>query len=250
MVQDPENDVSQPSTPSDEETVQYKTPGEGLAKVNEMFDIGGNGVMVGWRGEHLGLTGDESLSKDWPDKAMVPVDNEITNCYVNNCAAVNHGAVGIFDAFSAGTKIRHNHVAEMPYTGISVGFRWNESETSQRDCKVEYNHIHDCMKMLADGGGIYTLGYQPGSVLRGNLIYNIKRSVYAHGGAPNNGIFFDQGTKAFLVEGQIIYDTAGKPIRFNQTNEKNLSWGKNYFGIRPNNPDFPREAARQAGPQQ
>jgi len=216
----------------------------------DVFDIGGNGIMVGWRGDHLGLAGNESLSNDWADKAMVPVDNEITNCYVRNCAAVNHGAVGIYDGFCAGTKIRHNHVAEMPYTGISVGFRWNESETSQRDCKVEYNHIHGCMKMLADGGGIYTLGYQPGTVLRGNLIYDIKRSAYAHGGAPNNGIFFDQGSKAFIVEGQIIYDTAGKPIRFNQTNEGNLSWGKNHFGVGPNDPDFPREAARLAGPQQ
>jgi len=215
----------------------------------EMFDIGGNGVMVGWRGDYLGLTGNESLSKDWPDKAMVPLNNEITNGYVHNCAAVNHGAVGVYDAFCDGTKISHNHVSNMPYTGISVGFRWNESETSQRNCIVEYNHIHDCMKMLADGGGIYTLGYQPGTVLRGNLIYSIHRSAYAHGGAPNNGIFFDQGSKGYLVEGQIIYDTSGKPIRYNQTNENNLNWGKNFLGVLPDSSEFPEDLAKQAGPE-
>lgn len=104
------------------------------------------------------------------------------------------------------------------------------------------------MTMLADGGGIYTLGLQPGTVLRGNLIYSIHRSGLAHGGAPNNGIFFDQGSKGYLVEGQIIYNTSGKPIRFNQTGEQNMTWRDNHFGVSPDAPTFPETAARQAGP--
>ncbi len=218
----------------------------------ELTDVGGNGVMVGWRGagesKRIDFVGNASLSADWKDPADAPKDNEIANCVIHDCGAVNHGCVGVYDGFCAGTKITHNLVTNMPYTGISVGFRWNTSSTTQRDTLVGCNHIHDCMKKLADGGGIYTLGYQPGTVLRGNLIYDIHRSAFAHGGAPNNGIFFDQGSKGYLVEGQIIYNTSGRPIRFNQTNKANLTWKDNHFGVSPDDPAFPTESAAKAGP--
>ena len=219
----------------------------------EFDDIGGNGVVVGWRGRgkshRIDLAGDASLSADWKDPADAPKDNEVTNCVLHRCGAVNHGCVAVFDAFCVGTKITHNLVAHMPYTGISIGFRWDTSKTTQRDTLVAHNHIHDCMVMLADGGGIYTLGWQPGTVLRGNLIYSIHRSRFAHGGAPNNGIFFDQGTKALHVEGQIIYKTSGKPIRFNQTNKGNLTWKDNHYNVDPSNAAFPKAAVEKAGPQ-
>ncbi len=218
---------------------------------SELFDIGGNGILVGWRGrghEHtISWSGNASLSSDWPDPKDVPQANVISNNYIHDCGAINHGCVGIFDAFCTGTTISHNHVTNMPYTGISIGFRWNMTSTSQRDTLVEYNHVHDVMKKLADGGCIYTLGLQPGTVLRGNLLYDVHRSAFAHGGAPNNGIFFDQGSRGYLVEGNIIYATSGKPIRFNQTEDKNMTWKDNSFGVAPGDAKFPTEAAKKAG---
>jgi len=213
----------------------------------ELFDIGGNGVMVGWRGKEKDGEGIE-LDADWNDLNDAPVANEISNNSIRVCGIVNHGCVGIWEAFSAESRIAYNLVTELPYTGISVGFRWNTSVTSQRGCIVEYNHIHDVMKILADGGGIYTLGFQPKTILRGNLIHDVHRSDFAHGGAPNNGIFFDQGSKGFLVEGNIIYNTYGQPIRFNQTGEEWHTWRDNSFGIKPDAPDFPSEAVAKAGP--
>jgi GH141 insertion domain len=201
----------------------------------DLADIGGNGVMVGWRGtsdsHRIDYNGDESLSADWKDPANVPVGNAVVGCSIRNCGAVNHGCVGVWDGFCAETRIAHNVVTSMPYTGVSIGFRWNESETSQRGTVVEYNHIHDVMKMLADGGCIYTLGYQPGTVLRGNVLHDAHRSAYAHGGAPNNGIFFDQGTKGLHVEGNTVYGTSGRPVRFNQTNADNMTWDNNSFDV-------------------
>ena len=213
----------------------------------EIFDIGGNGIMVGWRGKENAGEGIK-LDADWNDLNDTPAANEISNNFIHTCGVVNHGCVGIWEAFSAESRIAHNLVTKLPYTGISVGFRWNTSVTSQRGCIVEYNHIHDVMKMVADGGGIYTLGLQPKTVLRGNLIHDIHRSSFAHGGAPNNGIFFDQGSKEFLVEGNIIYNTSGQPIRFNQTEKEWHTWCDNSFGIKPDEPDFPTEAASKAGP--
>ncbi len=217
-----------------------------------LSDIGGNGIVVGWRGHgdshRIDMAGDSSLDADWKDPNDAPYRNVIANCVIERCGQVHFGSVGVYDAFCNGTRITRNLVATMPYTGISVGFRWNTSKTSQRNALVANNHIHDCMIRLADGGGIYTLGFQPGSVLRGNLIHDIHRSAYAHGGAPNNGIFFDQGSKAIHVEGQIIYHTSGKPIRFNQTNRDNLTWKDNHFGVAPGDPAFPAEAPKRTGP--
>jgi hypothetical protein len=36
----------------------------------------------------------------------------------------------------------------------------------------EYNHIHNVILERNDGGGIYTLGNMPGTVIRGNLIHD------------------------------------------------------------------------------
>ena len=198
---------------------------------------GGNGIMVGWRSK--GELGDGSdnesffLSADWANAEDVPTGNEIAHNEIHTCGAVNHGCVGIFDAFSAETRIAHNVMYAMPYTGISVGFRWDESPTSQRDTVIEYNHVYDTMRMLADGGCLYTLGWQPGTVIRGNVFHDVHRSEFAHGGAPNNGIFFDQGSKGYHVVGNTIYDSDGGPIRFNQTSPANMTWENNSFNVGP-----------------
>ncbi|MCK5860946.1 MAG: right-handed parallel beta-helix repeat-containing protein [Candidatus Hydrogenedentes bacterium] len=200
-----------------------------------LVDIGANGIMVGWRGigEMSDNVSDEDrfLSADWPQPQDVPESNTITGNLIQRCGAINHGCVGIFDAFSRGTAITHNVVRDMPYSGISVGFRWNESRTSQQDTLIAFNHVYNTMKVLADGGCLYTLGFQPGTIIRGNIFHDAHRSVFAHGGAPNNGIFFDQGSKGYLVEDNTIYNTSGNPIRFNQTNADNLTFKNNHFGI-------------------
>ncbi|MBX3180208.1 MAG: right-handed parallel beta-helix repeat-containing protein [Candidatus Hydrogenedentes bacterium] len=200
-----------------------------------LADIGGNGIMVGWRGvgsmTPQSPDEDRHLSADWSRPEDVPLDNVITGNLIERCGAVNHGCVGIFDAFAKRTEITQNLVRDMPYTGISSGFRWNETETSQRETLIAHNHVHDVMKMLADGGALYTLGFQPGARIIGNVFHGVHRSAFAHGGAPNNGIFFDQGSKGFHVERNTIYDTSGDAIRFNQTNKENMTWEANQFGI-------------------
>lgn len=216
----------------------------------EIDDVGGNGVMIGWRGDEKFRDNDydRGLAADWENPYDAPAGNEVTNCYVHNTGATLFGAVGIYDAFCINTRIAHNRLEDLPYTGISVGYRWDTVPSSQRGCIVEYNHISDIMKKVADGGGIYTLGFQPGTVLRGNLIHNVHRSAYAHGGAPNNGIFFDQGSSSLLVEDQIIYDTSGKPIRFNQCKHEDQRWRDNSLGVGPGDPNFPSKDAGKAGP--
>ena len=59
--------------------------------------------------------------------------------------------------------------------------------------------------MLSDAGGIYTLGPQPGSVIRNNLLHDI----FPYMGSPAMawGIYFDAGSSEMLVENNIVYHT-------------------------------------------
>ncbi len=93
---------------------------------------------------------------------------------------------------------------------------WNPTRTPARGNLIEYNHIHHVMQRLADGGGIYTLGRQPGSYLRANWIHDIPREA---GRAGANGIFLDQGTNEFVLEANVIHDTERSPLRWHQAHE-------------------------------
>ena len=210
-------------------------------------DIGGNGVMVGWRGTGKLQGGAEgTLDADWADPTDAPAGIEVANCVIRRCGADSRGAVGVWVAFSADTRVAHNDIHELPYTGISIGYRWNTTPTSQVCCVAEYNHIHDVMRKLADGGGIYTLGFQPGTILRGNLIHEVHRSAFAHGGAPNNGFFIDEGSKGFLFESNVVHATSGQSVRFNQNQREWHTWVGNVLdGVAP--PDARSTAAKQAG---
>jgi hypothetical protein len=69
------------------------------------------------------------------------------------------------------------------------------------------------MKILSDGGGIYSLGLQPGSRITHNLIHDVQVNV---GRAESNGMFLDEGTKELLIENNIVYDIARSPLRFHK----------------------------------
>ena len=191
-----------------------------------IVDIGGNGVMVGWRGK--GKLKQAALDADWDDPVDAPAGNEVANNLIARCGAFSFGSVGVHAAFSADTRIAHNEIFDMPYDGVSIGFRWNTTPTTQCRCLVEYNHIHDVMGMLADGGGIYSLGLQPGTVIRGNHIHDVLRSKYALGSA-NNGMFIDEGSKGFLFEKNVIYRANGGPIRFNNCKREDHTFRANCF---------------------
>ncbi|HUT92677.1 MAG TPA: right-handed parallel beta-helix repeat-containing protein [Thermoguttaceae bacterium] len=177
---------------------------------NAVFDLAGNGINVGGP----------------DDEKLVPKENRIANNYVHRSGEVYYGACAIWAGFAQRTTIEHNLVCDHPYTGISIGWQWNDSPTVAREYLVRYNHVYDVMKQVCDGGAIYSLGYQPGTVLLRNHLHDVHRSRYAIA-APNNGIFLDQGSKAYLIEENAIYRTAGRPVRHNQNKPEWHTWKDN-----------------------
>ena len=153
--------------------------------------------------QHLGAGGVHLQGANWNQ----PLNRRAVGCEVSDCDIGDYGrdfasAVGILLRIAEDCKIVHNHVHDGYYTGISVGWNWGYSNVSTRNNLIAWNHIHDIGKhVLSDMGGIYTLGLQSGSVLRGNVIHDVQ--VRAYGGW---GIYNDEGTSGMLVEKNLVYD--------------------------------------------
>jgi hypothetical protein len=165
-------------------------------------NIGGNGINVG------------EAQHDQPAQRIDVIGNTI-----GRVGQRFFGAVGIWIGNANHVQVARNHIHHAPYTGISAGWTWAPHPSPCHHINLVRNHIHDCMLILSDGGGIYTLGRQPGTVLRENVIHDIRPNA---GRAESNGVFFDQGTSELLVEDNVIYRVHRSPLRFHLCEENTV----------------------------
>ena len=212
---------------------------ENVVQGNLMVDLGTGGVKVG--------TVDRAAA--YP---VVPTGNVIANNVVSDSGLVHYSGHGIWGGMCAKTRISHNVVTRTLYSSIAVGWSHSKEETACRENVIEHNHVHDVMLLLDHGGAIYTLGNQPGTVIRGNLVHDthqtrlhgdIKRPDWTAG-----GLAFDDGSSSFVVEDNIIYDTApppGQPFAHKRASEMTVR--NNHCGVRPGEPGFPTDLAARAG---
>ncbi|MBI2194236.1 MAG: right-handed parallel beta-helix repeat-containing protein [Planctomycetes bacterium] len=157
---------------------------------NELYDLGGGGIK---------LNGSNAEGPRWGRNGL----HRLTDNHIHCGGRIFHSAVGVLVGHSFGNVIIHNHIHDLYYSGISVGWVWGFSENVTCDNRVEKNHIHHLGGGgLSDMGGIYTLGVQPGTVLRGNLIHDVTKSNY--GGWC---IYPDEGSSHILIEKNICYET-------------------------------------------
>jgi hypothetical protein len=112
-------------------------------------------------------------------------------------------AVGIWVGNSAHNEVTHNLVHRFPYTGISVGWTWAYRPSPASDNHIEYNVVHHIgLGLLDDLGAIYTLGIQPGTTVRNNLIHDVWS---ANGQA--RGIYLDAGSSEMVIENNVVLRT-------------------------------------------
>jgi hypothetical protein len=182
---------------------------------SHIHDISGNGVNIGEGNDRL--TGEASWWKSHPEE--VARGNIISHSLIENCGVQFYGALGIWCGLVANTVIEHNEIRDLPYSGISVGWLWTPEPSPCRENTIHGNHIHHILNILSDGGGIYSLGLQPGSQITRNLIHDVQVNA---GRAESNGMFLDEGTKELLVEDNIIYNIARSPLRFHKAKNPNM----------------------------
>lgn len=160
-------------------------------------DIGGNGILAGSFGPEAH---EAHLPYDPADGRIICTGLSITNNLITDVTNEDWGCVGIGAGFVKDIKICNNEISEVSYTGISMGWGWNQQVCSMSNNLVQNNLIHHYAKHMYDTAGIYTLGSQPHSLIEGNVVRDIYTPSYAHD--PNHWFYLytDEGSSYITVK--------------------------------------------------
>ena len=148
-------------------------------------------------------TGDAAILVSTPDHNQINVAGEevCTNDTLKNNLIVRAGAVyydspAISAFYTDGLVIDHNTIMQVPYTGISIGWGWDTPSGTCKNNRITNNKIVEYLTVARDGGGIYTLGNQPNTIISGNYIKN--------GYEEFAGLYTDQGSIGITLTNNVI----------------------------------------------
>ncbi len=194
--------------------IEVKNGSDGVSVSRcKIYDTGANGFGVGGHN----------------DEKICPKNTSLTDSHIYHAGQTYLGACGVWGGIARNTRIMHNEIEQLPYSGISIGWVWTHDPSAAHSYHIEHNHVHDVMREVSDGGAFYSLGIIPETTIRFNHIHGVKRGPYAHA-SPNNGLFLDEASDGFLIEGNVIYGTAGRSVRHNRNKPSWHVWKDNYFG--------------------
>ena len=173
------------------------------------------------------ILGGVSTNDARPPKAQEATkQNSITNNLIRGIGVEYVDAAGIFVGFSRETKVLHNTIVNVPWSGIAVGWGWglmdkgsfpgvpgatsglwgtHNTLTANYGCQILKNKITDFINVVWDGGAIYTTGRQGPSLSKGLLIKgNVAYGKRVSGGG--NTFYTDGGSRYIRLEENISYN--------------------------------------------
>lgn len=128
----------------------------------------------------------------------------VENCHIENGGLRYFAACGIALIHASHSEVSHCTIHDFFYSGISAGFVWGYTDSNTHHNRFLYNHIYNLGKgVLSDMGGIYLLAPQAGTLVKGNLIHDVKCKVY--GGWA---LYTDEGSSFITVEDNVCYRTS------------------------------------------
>ena len=171
-------------------------PGVSRSSVTRSFfqDIGGTGVSVGT-----------------VDPSVVAVDDTVAgNVFTGVIGATGyaagaayHSSPAIWAGYARALHVTDNRICAfgectLPNEGIAVGWGWNTPAPGVGDNTIAGNRVTNTMQWLWDGAPIYSLGVQPGEMIRANVVSGAHQ-------APA-GIYVDQGGTDVTVLDNVVSD--------------------------------------------
>lgn len=163
---------------------------------NWIHNVGDSAIVVGSQYHHV-ISGANELTE------RVTVSDNI----VNKTGLKHRGAPGIACYYVIDVDVVHNKITECSYSGISLGWGWNNypDSTTCRNNRVSQNYIENTNLIATDGGAIYTLGNQPGTVIEENHIIQNEEPEQKTG---ISAIYPDEGSSYITIRNNVI-DAAG-----------------------------------------
>jgi hypothetical protein len=156
---------------------------------NCIYDISGNGIFLGEVDDYKAAT-----PQEWCDA------NTIQNNYITRVGAEYEDQVGIITGYTRNLLLDHNEIYDTPYSGISVGWGWSKLGYSHRN-KITNNQVHKYMRILGDGGGIYTLGNHGTAEEKTEWSGN-----YVHHSGHAQGLYADEGSGFMEIKNNVIHN--------------------------------------------
>ena len=159
---------------------------------NVLYDIAGNGLIL-----------DTNFVKN-PSSDVQLRDIVVENNVFTRVGRHYSNAQAILASFVKGITIEHNEIFDNPYTGMQIGQQTGGNiDVGMENNIIRYNKIYNTLREHDDGGAIYTLGRQIGTLIFENWVYNTKRSLWA-GNFPVAAIYLDNYSEFITVERNVL----------------------------------------------
>jgi hypothetical protein len=191
-----------------------------VLQANEMEDLGAGGIKLGegctdtLANPNAAVARIENCAAD----LLASSDDAVLDNRIHDIGKVYIAAAGLWVGQAAKTRVCSNEIFDTNESGISLGWTWGFGRSFAHDNLVAFNHIHDVGRgLLSDMGGIYTLGIQPGTIIRNNVVHDIAGFLY--GGW---GIYQDQGSSQILTENNTVYRAHSGAFVHNSDGQDNL----------------------------
>ncbi len=155
---------------------------------NVFKDISGIAISVGWTKQ----------DKNMPGNMARPTRIDITNNVIRRIGYEFRCSPAVVAYYVSYVRIMHNDIADVPYTGISLGWGWGQDIKECTNNLIAYNKIVNVTNPTHDGAHIYTLSPNYNTYINNNWCVG--------SGDQRGGIYPDEGSAYMNIFHNVVED--------------------------------------------